>query len=300
MRYPKVALTFEAQLTRMKERGLHVEDEQLALETLQRISYYRLTGYLFRFRIADTDNFEPGTSFEEAVRLYEFDRRLRLLLLDAVERLEVALRTAITYEFGHRYGAFGHTEAANFATERYAGSYLEWLKTARDEAQRAQELFIKSYRSKYDGFPDLPIWMASEVMSFGTLSKMLASMKNPDQRSVAEHFQVHQSVFTNWIHVVSVIRNRCAHHSRLWNWQLGVSARRITHSPLWNRQVLQHTNRTFYVLLIVRKLLRAAGDRHVDSWRNQVTDLLKPFLDSRFYQHEMGAHTEWETDPLWA
>lgn len=299
MQYPKVALTFADQLELMKTRGLHVGDEQVALEVLRRVSYYRVAGYLFRFRLPGSDNFEPGASFDEAVRLYEFDRQLRLLVLDAVERLEVALRTAITYEFGHLYGPFGHVSLVNFAAERRAGEHANWLATVRAEAGRAQELFVRSYAGKYEGFPDLPIWMASEVMSFGTLSRMLASMKNPDQRAVARHFDVHQAVLPGWFHALSVVRNRCAHHSRLWNWQLGVTPRRITNSPAWNRQVLRHANRTFYVLLVIRKLLRSAGDGHIDTWRDSVTELLRPILAMPRYQDEMGAHRHWEADPLW-
>lgn len=299
MQYPKGALTFFDQLELMKARGLRVGDEQLALEVLRRVSYYRLAGYLFGFRLPDSDNFEPDTTFDEAVRLYEFDRQLRLLVLDAVERLEVALRTAITYEFGHLYGAFGHVSLANFAVERRVGGHADWLAAVRAEAGRAQELFVRSYVGKYDGFPDLPIWMASEVMSFGTLSRFLASMKNQDQKAVAQHFDVHQAVLPSWFHTLSVVRNRCAHHSRLWNWQLRVTPRRITSSPLWNRQVLQHADRMFYVLLVIKRLLRAAGDRHVDSWRDRVTELLRPILASPRYQEEMGAYQDWEIDSLW-
>jgi abortive infection bacteriophage resistance protein len=111
MQYPKGALTFQQQLDLMVSRGLEVADQARALEVLQCVSYYRLAGYWYGFRLPGAEDFEPGAAFDEALRLYEFDRRLRLLVRDAVERLEVALRTAITYEFGHQYGAFGHLDA---------------------------------------------------------------------------------------------------------------------------------------------------------------------------------------------
>jgi abortive infection bacteriophage resistance protein len=300
MQYPKGALTFQQQLDLMVSRGLEVADQARALEVLQCVSYYRLAGYWYGFRLPGAEDFEPGAAFDEALRLYEFDRRLRLLVLDAVERLEVALRTAITYEFGHQYGAFGHLDAGSFAVERQPGNYENWLTTVRDEARRAQELFAKSYRAKYDGFPDLPIWMASEVMSFGTLSKMLANMKKQDQKAVATRFQAPPAVLPNWIHVVSVVRNRCAHHSRLWNWQFGVSAMRPATSPNWNRQLLGPTNRTFFVLLVVKKLLPAVGDRHSEAWTDELSALLRPVLAIDRYRDEIGAFPGWENDPLWS
>jgi abortive infection bacteriophage resistance protein len=299
MQYAKEALTFDDQLALLIRRGLHVPNEGQALEVLKRISYYRLAGYWFRFRIAGTENFEPGSSFEEAVRLYEFDRKLRLLLLDAVERLEVSLRTSVTYCFGHAYGAFGHIDPVNFARPRVPGEHGRWLEAVRDEASRSHELFVGNYKAKYDGFPDLPIWMASELTSFGTLSKMIAGMKNSDQKVVAGTFGVHQTIFVSWIHAISVVRNRCAHHSRLWNWQLRVSPKRIDRAPAWVRADIKHNDRMFFFLLVVKRLLSAAGDQYVRAWRDEVTELLRPILIIDSYRDEMGAPPNWNTDPLW-
>ena len=100
--YNKPPLTFDEQLNRLLVRGLIVENRELALSTFSTISYYRLSAYWypFRQRNADgkaTDNYISNTKFEEPLALYEFDRQLRLLVLDAIERIEVALRTKITH-----------------------------------------------------------------------------------------------------------------------------------------------------------------------------------------------------------
>ena len=108
--YTKPALTLEQQLSLAQSRGLAVTNRKVALTTLERISYYRLSAYWHPFKKAD-DTFESGATFEAALALYEYDRRLRLLLLDAIERFEIALRTVVTYTLAHAYGPFAHDDA---------------------------------------------------------------------------------------------------------------------------------------------------------------------------------------------
>ena len=93
-RYSKPALNFNDQLAELKGRGMIVGDEAQAIHWLKTISYYRLSAYFHPFKESD-DTCGPGTDFERVQMLYSFDRKLRLLLLDAIERIEVALRAAI-------------------------------------------------------------------------------------------------------------------------------------------------------------------------------------------------------------
>ena len=108
-----------------------------------------------------------GTTFEQIVDAYQFDLSLRDLVTEALEIIEVDLRAAIAYFFGQRYGAFGHTVATNF----YAGfGHMDWLLRLQEEANRSSELFVTHFQQAYVEFPDLPVWMVTEVMSFGGLS----------------------------------------------------------------------------------------------------------------------------------
>ena len=115
--YTKSPLTFEQQLQQLKERGLIIDNDDLALFHLKTISYYRLSAYWHPFRKINqdgiiSDNFEEGTRFKEVMELYEFDRQLRLLLMDAIERIEVYTRTLFAYQIGHRHGTFRRIRAA--------------------------------------------------------------------------------------------------------------------------------------------------------------------------------------------
>lgn len=124
MRYNKPWLSHHEQLDLLKSRGLAVTDDARALDYLRRIGYYRLSGYWFAFRQRSEpccawprrrtgkkgksvrvehialDEFKPGASFQDAVALYVFDKRLRLLVLDALERIEVAFRVDISHTLG--------------------------------------------------------------------------------------------------------------------------------------------------------------------------------------------------------
>ena len=114
MKYPKPALTFHEQFGLLASRGLAVPDPERAMRWLRHVSYFRLSAYFLPFKSGE--NFKPGTTFDRVAGLYIFDRKLRLILLDAIERIEVALRTALTYEIAHRHGPFGYADAANFGS----------------------------------------------------------------------------------------------------------------------------------------------------------------------------------------
>ena len=114
----KVPKTYEEQVSILKERGLHIESEQKAIDVLKRINYYRLTAYGLTLKTSDkADQYKSGTSFEHILKLYEFDKELRLLLLDAIESIETAFRAHIAYYHAHAYGVFCNTNVHNNATK---------------------------------------------------------------------------------------------------------------------------------------------------------------------------------------
>jgi abortive infection bacteriophage resistance protein len=194
-RYNKPALTIDEQLALLESRGMSVQDRSQARRTLGNVSYYRLSGYWYPFREIDgygqrLDSFRRGTTFEKVIDLYEFDRQLRIELLDAIERIEIAMRTGLTYAFAHHAGAFGHTDAKWF---RRGFDHASWIARIEDETDRSREKFVEHYRVKYDGFPRLPLWMATEVMSFGSLSHLFKNVVPPVRTDVATRIGVHHA-----------------------------------------------------------------------------------------------------------
>ena len=229
--------SFDEQMTLLEERGLSVTDREWALAWLRRVGYYRLSAYWYPFRVfrheqdattgairsVRTDDFVPGTAFSDAVGLYLFDRQLRVLLADALERIEVSLRVEIAYRLGQA-DTFAHLHADNFhptfrdRTDTRTGqtAFATWQQKYQGLVQRSREDFVKHYRDKHG--PDLPIWVAIEVWDFGAVSQLLAMMKVPDQQAIAERYGVaNWKTFASWVRSLSYLRNLVAHHSRVWN-----------------------------------------------------------------------------------
>ena len=214
----------------LQGRGLVVEDTDLAKQWIEKVGYYRLKGYGLHFRIPDADGkltkrYQAGTSFEALIELYEFDRHLRLLVLDAIERIEVAFRSRFNDNLASRHGSHWFMDASLFSDKRddktgeLIFNHEEFLAKTYEEARRNKEsLSIRHYLKNYGEPPLPPCWMLGEVLSMGSWSKaygMLADRAH--QKPVAEAFRASPPELTSWIHAMTNLRNTCAHHSRLWD-----------------------------------------------------------------------------------
>lgn len=241
MNYSKPWQSYQQQLNLLKSRGLVVSDEAKALEHLERIGYYRLSGYWYSFRVfalavgqepsiqklnyTATDDFHPNTHFIDAVNLYVFDKRLRLLALDGLERIEIALRVDMAYLLGkrdifaHRHIAHFHpTFAARIDARTGKTKHQLWLEKYDTLVIRSKEDFVKHHRQKYGIGSDFAIWEAVELLDFGALSQLFAMMRVKDKEHIALKYGVDDwRVFQSWLVSLNYLRNLSAHHSRLWN-----------------------------------------------------------------------------------
>lgn len=234
MHYTKPAITYEQQLEdKLLGRGLIVPDRDRALRWLRNVGYYRLSAYFIPFRVRNSDEFKPGIKFDDVTNLYKFDAKLRLLVMQAVGRIEVAARAALTYHSAHRLGIFGYTDPANFqpfipspgpGIPSSGFDHKSFMDNLRHEANPAEVIFVRHYREKYAEEPHLPIWMVTELMTFGKLSSMIAASPKSLRKAMAKNFGVgiSQSQFVSWLHCITYVRNLCAHHRRLWNRELSV------------------------------------------------------------------------------
>ncbi len=296
--YRKPPLSIQEQLDLLQQRGLAIGDAANAKRYLQRVGYYRLMGYLYTQRVPGSDSFRDQATFEEAISLYEFDRALRDLVMEAVGHIEVATRTVLTYHFAHASGAFGHLEASNLT---FAGQeHADWLDGVESEVVRSRETFIWHYRDKYTSpaFPKVPVWMATEVMSLGSLSRLYKALRTREQKAVAGEMGLAAPVFANWLHVTSVARNVVAHHSRLWNKELGVSAVRPRSAGWSEHEAPYAPNRSFFLLLLLRKLPEATTAESKD-WRERVNAHLAAGLTNEVRVKSLGAAAGWQGHRLW-
>ena len=295
MQYDKPPLSFEEQADRIIQRGLIVE-KPLLVDRLKSVNYYRLSGYLFPYRQAD-DTFKPGTTFEQVWRHYAFDRRLRLIIMDAIERIEVSVRTQLIYALAHATQAFGYTDPKNFP-ELTADEHTRLLKTITDEANHSKERFVDHFRTKYgDKHAHLPLWMAGEIMSFGSTLTMYRGTSDAIKRSIAEPYHIPDEILTSWLKTINVIRNICAHHSRLWNKVLGFKPRipRINKYPEWHEPIAIPQDRVFGILTILRYLLTIIAPQ--SRWESRLIALLDEYPE--ISRRSMGFPDNWKDSPLW-
>ena len=271
MDYGKRPLSLHEQVDKLKSRGLHIDDEQLAERYLSNISYYRLRAYTYPFQdnidiAADHHFTSDDIHFSDIIDLYCFDRRLRLLMFNAIEKIEVAVRAKIVQTYSE-YTGDSHwfcnpsLYKQQFKTDRdgNASSVFDLLmKEIEGEIKRSNEDFIKHYYSKYSNPSLPPAWMTLEVLSLGTLSKLYQLLNKSHQKKfIAKQFGLNDDrVFANWLHAIAVWRNSCAHHSRVWNRRCIINIQMPTNAdfPFLDRKTLRelHPNKVFTVLCCIK------------------------------------------------
>lgn len=287
MEYQKPPLTYDEQLNLLISRGLKVDNRPAAINYLTNISYYRLSAYYLPFK--QSEHFKPGTRFEDIIKLYTFDRKLRLLILDAIERIEIALRSQIIYHLSHTYGAFGYLDAKNFS---HRFSHENWLTHLNQLIQEATETFIVHYKSKYMLSAHMPLWMVLEVVSFGGLSRLFRGLLGIDQQSISKQYGLPDTVLTSWLHMLVYIRNLCAHHARLWN-------RTLTFKPKLPEKMEDWKNisntRVYSVLAMMQYLLRKIDPQ--STWKQRLLVLLQEY--SHISLVVMGFPNDWEKSSIW-
>lgn len=319
--YAKPHLSVADQVNLLENRGMIIADRARAERYLRRLGYYRLSGYWYPARqttmtivnnkavFVAEDTFRPGTTFERAVELYVFDKRLRLLFLDAIERIEVSLRVEAALlltardPLAHRnpnelHGNFAIRVDPILNCTRHA----DWLRRFDESASRSKEEFVKRFRSKYS--THLPMWIAIELWDFGQLSHFISGMKNADVAALAALYQLpRHELLSSWVRTINHVRNVSAHHSRLWN-------RVLTEIPKQLRPgevpMLDHLTaagssreRIYVAAAIIQHLMGIISPRSTWAARFKALVATFPTGPGISLQHA-GFSKDWEQLPLWS
>lgn len=214
MRYTKVPSTPAQQIILLKKRGLEIPDEVMAEKAIAQIGYFRLTGYMFHLQDRNR-RFTHGVCFADVLDCYAFDKRLRMLLLDYLERIEVALRAAITDQLSLSHGFFWYLDPAHF--EDLATFHLV-NEEIKERFYNPNERFLKAFKAKYVGENMPPSNMAMELLTLGKLTRLYRGLKNKEEKmAIADLFGLPSPILSSWLIYLNNVRNICAHHSRLWN-----------------------------------------------------------------------------------
>jgi abortive infection bacteriophage resistance protein len=338
--YSKPFLPVDEQLERIIDRGLVVEDRERAYRELQAIGYYRLSGYWYSFRLPPerdgdvrTSEFAAGATFDEVLEIYRFDERLRVEMLHALSQIEVALRFRVGHLLGKK-GQFAHrdgkvlSEAWSAMQARRSSSpncveactwqgsdHDEWVRKQDRNEEISSEAFIAHFHSNY-GMP-LPIWTATEVMSFGDLNRLFGGMTQRDRQQIAVELDVFQedgngdaAAVSNWLEHLRQTRNFCAHAARLWNRNHTVPLNvpstiaemdHLRDAPVdlsGARAVSRPASRIYGTLVLVAYLM--ARIEHTNETRNRLRTLVEVFAASRPGRlHNMGFPEGWHSEKIW-
>ncbi|MBA2780074.1 Abi family protein [Billgrantia kenyensis] len=294
MDFIKPATTIEQQIDLLKSRGMQVEDDAQAHHYLSHLNYYRLTAYWLPFEVDhDTHQFRPGTRFNDVLNLYVFDRELRLLLLDAIERIEVSVRAQWAYQMGHRYGPHSYLDAALATRGDWHARHLASLEK---EVARSDEIFIQHYQSTYRQPKTPPIWAVSEVMSMGLLSRWITQLRPSDRASIAKTYRLDQSVLKAFIRHLTYVRNLCAHHSRVWNRRFTVTMKLPTGKPAVLVPLFHpdEPRKIYNTLVMLAYCLDLISPGH--HWKQRLGTLLGQHIMDVTH---MGFPPEWEQQAFW-
>ena len=314
--YAKPWLNIDDQLSKLESRNLLIPDKESAKCFLRYFNYYRFAGYSLKFQEWDAKKkdrvFKPGVSFEDVRELSEFDGKIRDCFSEALEIIEISLRSCIAYHFGESYGPFGHWKAENFDPEFDRGRpsresktkivypYRDWKNAVLSETKRSSEVFVKHFEQCYVEYPVLPIWVVSEICSFGTLSKLYSNMLNAEQVRIASEYGLQHLVLKSWLHTLTYVRNLCAHHARLWDKVLQISPR-LPERKNWQR--MRGLEKSVFAVAIMLNWMLAHDSIDQEAhkrWKGNLESLIDSFA-ARFpaLLSYMRFPTDWKTNPLW-
>lgn len=295
MRYTKQYSSPSELLTILQSRGLDCSDTKDAENLLRTVGYYRLSGYLYPFlKIPKSEHiYKEGSTLGGALNLYEFDREFRQLVFDQIERIEIAVRSAITnIACAETNDVFWITNPTFFAN---ADKFNRTLPLIEKEIQGSREDFIVHFKNTYDE-PYPPSWMLAEIIPLGTLTRVFENISsNQIRKKIARHFGLSVPVFISWMTIITLTRNSCCHHARLWNRSLALRALTMTRPmrPWISNDVQQ--GRVFFTLCILKHFVDII--RQNNSFKQRLIALFAkyPMVDTS----AMGFVNDWQRQPLW-
>ena len=289
-------MTLAEQINTLRRRGLIVENESIALDVLERISYFRLADDWRPLEIdKESHQFKDGSNFTEVVASYNFDKELKVLLFTAIQTIEVAVRAKVIKHFSSAFGPFWFMDVSKAVN---AAHFQSNLTRVRVEVSRSKESYIKEHFQKYDE-PDLPpVWKTLEVVSFGTLSKLIRNFSDSRVKNfVAKDFRLPQHlILDSWLESLTALRNYIAHHARIWNRRFPQKPEMLRRSPYaWISDAPRQPFKLYSILCCIAYWLNAIDENN--TFVSDLKALLKKYTSVN--PVAMGFPVLWNQEPLW-
>lgn len=297
--------SYQYLISKLQERGLLVSDVELAENHLRNIGYYRLVGYGLPFEQRNKNGsrsgkFKPETHFDTLINVYISDRKIRILLLSAIERIEVAIRNIINHELACKYNCSHWYLNRDLFKESDHFTHQNFLKEIKrhtlknviegSEKERKREVFIQHYYSQYDHPEYPPCWMVAEILPLGSWSKVYEHLSiSKDRKIISRQLDLPPATLQSWLHSITYLRNICAHHSRLFGRKFVIRPNQAKNTPLATE------NQLFNYACIVYRLLKIVSPD--SEWVNSLYDELSPMNEGLLDHY--GFSLDWLDDPFW-
>jgi abortive infection bacteriophage resistance protein len=318
--FEKQPISIDEQIQWLMDRNLKINDLKHAKHFLTWVSFFRLKPYFHPFQYTN-GKFHPDTEFRNIIILYDFDRRLRLLMVDAIERIEVAVRSIINHHMATKYQDahwylnenyfnryYTHTDLTKkikslqekqqddyeCESKRIEKSSKSFEEKEKLKTQRAKENYVRFYTLTYCKPELIPSWSMLEELTMGDLSFLFKGLKEIDKRAIIKSLHLPAfELFQSWLHTITTIRNICAHHSRLWNRELGISPAlpKNTITP-WTANPLSDNKRIYVILIIFNYLMDKISP--TSRWSDRLVELFNEFHQINL--HAMGMPDNWQDD----
>jgi len=290
----KKALSLEEQIHFIKSLSIKIDDEPAARKYLLNISLCHLKAYWL-----SVPRDIPDRNFDELARLYEWDYRLKQLILAAIAPIELSVRAIwiqVLTDAKKHYHALSYTDPNLYQNAAQFQTLQRDMQGALQKNGNALP-----YMQKYSATAMPPVWKMSEILSFGLLSRLIAASKSGN--AIAQRYYL-DNRFRKILHNLVKTRNICAHHGILWNYtgealnlQKCAKAAILTNSLPGNGRlaaVKLYTIGCFCAYFL--KLI--AGDPNYRNWKAA----FKGHIDAApawVPLAAMGFPPRWQTQPLW-
>lgn len=279
----------------LKSRGLSVSNDDKAEHYLEHIGYYRLSAYMYPLLGMPKDQhlYKSGASFSKVMMLYRFDKKFRLFLFNEIEKIEVAVRSTIVNVASSMIGdPFWMTDSNNFTDQN---RFNRTLSLIDNELRHTREDFIAHFRKTYsNSYP--PAWILSEILPLGVMTNIYSNIKNKKiKKRISQTFDLQIDPFESWLTIITVTRNSCCHHSRVWNKIYSIRA------TLPNRMTRPWITlptdclRIYFTICIIKYFLDIISPDN-----DMLAKLRWLFVDfPEIDLAAMGFPHGWELEPLW-
>ncbi|MFV0553646.1 MAG: Abi family protein [Mangrovibacterium sp.] len=295
--YPKTFQSASSLVALLQERGLIINDISKAQSYLSSIGYFRLSAYCYPFLEIPKENhrYKPNSHFEKVLDLYRFDKKLRLLVFNEVEKIEVAIRSVMVNAACQQLNdAFWITQRKYFSNAVF---FDRSISDINSELSRSKEDFVVHFKSNYsDDYP--PAWMLIEILSLGSICKIYKNIKDLAlKKKIARHFGLHFAVFESWIMTIAGLRNICCHHGRLWNrvLLLRTTLPQKTAFPWLQDAARIDVQRVYFRLCMIQYLLFSISPNN--TFKEKLVNLLNSYPNVDI--SAMGFPSDWQEESLW-